>query len=50
MNTAQPDKKPITASHDRFLRYHENGIFSIPITATPAADPMISMLPPVPAV
>ena len=29
--------------------YHPNGIFSSPITATPAAEPMIKTDPPVPA-
>ncbi len=32
-----------------FFAYHTNVIFSKPITITPAAEPMISMLPPTPA-
>ena len=33
-----------------FLRYQKKSIFSIPITATPAAEPIIKQEPPVPAV
>lgn len=32
----------------RFI-YHINGIFSIPMATTPAADPIISIEPPTPA-
>ena len=32
------------------LKYQKNGIFSIPIATTPAAEPMMSKLPPTPAV
>ena len=32
-----------------FLKYHEKSIFSNPIATTPAAEPMISKLPPTPA-
>ena len=32
-----------------FFRYQKKSIFSIPIATTPAADPIINMLPPVPA-
>ena len=47
---AAPLKKPITAIQLMFLRYQKKSIFSIPITATPAADPIIKQEPPVPAV
>jgi len=32
-----------------FLKYQKKSTFSIPMKATPAADPIISMEPPVPA-
>ena len=44
-----PAKKPINANQDIFFRYQKKLIFSIPIATTPAADPIISILPPVPA-
>jgi hypothetical protein len=50
MYTPAPLKKPNMAQSEMFFRYHVNDIFSSPIAATPAADPMISILPPVPAV
>ena len=40
---------PANASNEIFFRYQIKSIFSIPITATPAADPIINKLPPVPA-
>ena len=42
------DKYPEMASHEIRIRYQPNSICSIPIAATPAADPMIKALPPVP--
>lgn len=48
-NTAAPAKKPATASGVIFLTYQIKSIFSIPMAATPAADPTTSILPPVPA-
>ena len=32
-----------------FFKYQKKDIFSIPIATTPAADPIINILPPVPA-
>ena len=49
MNVAAPDKNPINANHDIFFKYQKKSIFSIPIATTPAAEPIISILPPVPA-
>ena len=49
IKVSEPAKKPIRANHEIFLRYQKKSIFSIPMATTPAADPMISMLPPVPA-
>ena len=48
-NTAIPAKYPTKAIHRIFLRYQPKVIFSIPIATTPAAEPMINILPPVPA-
>ena len=48
-NEPAPVKYPIAASHPIFFRYQKNDIFSIPMATTPAADPMINILPPVPA-
>ena len=48
-NPRQPDRKPISANQLIFFRYQMKLIFSIPIAATPAAEPMISIDPPVPA-
>ena len=45
----EPAINPTNANHDIFFRYQKNSIFSNPIATTPAADPMISILPPVPA-
>ena len=44
-----PEIKPTSASHEIFLRYQKKSIFSIPIATTPAAEPIINILPPVPA-
>jgi hypothetical protein len=43
-----PVNYPIKAYKLIFLRYQGKWIFSIPMAATPAAEPMIRMLPPVP--
>ncbi len=48
-NVIIPARKPINASQPIFLRYQKNSIFSIPIATTPAAEPIIKTLPPVPA-
>ena len=45
----KPPKKPIKANQVIFFKYQKKSIFSIPIATTPAAEPIISMLPPVPA-
>ena len=37
------------ANQEIFLRYQIKSIRSIPMAATPAAEPIINMLPPVPA-
>ena len=39
---------PTVASQPIFLKYQVKLIFSIPITATQAADPIMIALPPVP--
>lgn len=44
-----PAKYPIKANQEIFFKYQKKSIFSIPIAATPAAEPMMSALPPVPA-
>lgn len=44
-----PATNPSNANHKIFLAYQKKSIFSIPIAATPAAEPIISKLPPVPA-
>jgi len=49
INEKDPTKKPSKANHDIFFKYQKKSIFSIPIATTPAADPIISILPPVPA-
>src|SRR5690606_34996745 len=49
INATLPDKKPSNASHEIFFKYQKKSIFSIPIARTPAAEPIISILPPVPA-
>ena len=47
--TAAPARYPATAKRLIFFKYQTKSIFSNPITATPAAEPMIKALPPVPA-
>ena len=49
INIKNPLVKPIKANQDIFLKYQKKSIFSIPIATTPAADPTIRILPPVPA-
>lgn len=49
INDRDPAKKPMRANQDIFFKYQKKSIFSIPIATTPAAEPMINMLPPVPA-
>ena len=44
-----PPKYPEKARSEILLVYHKKSIFSIPMAATPAADPIIKILPPVPA-
>ena len=44
-----PAINPIRANQVTFLKYQIKSIFSIPMAATPAAEPMTSILPPVPA-
>ena len=44
-----PAIKPTAANQAIFLKYQIKSIFSIPMAATPAAEPIISILPPVPA-
>jgi hypothetical protein len=48
-NVINPAANPINANQPIFFRYQKNSIFSIPIATTPAADPIINTLPPVPA-
>ena len=49
MKVIEPAKNPRNANQEIFFRYQKKSIFSIPIATTPAADPMMSILPPVPA-
>ena len=44
-----PAINPMKANQVMFLKYQIKSIFSMPMAATPAAEPMTSMLPPVPA-
>src|SRR5690606_39642822 len=44
-----PTNKPIKANQETFVKYQKKSIFSIPMATTPAAEPIISILPPVPA-
>jgi hypothetical protein len=44
-----PATYPMSVQKVIFFAYHIKSIFTIPITATPAADPITSKLPPVPA-
>ena len=48
-NKPAPAKYPANASQLIFLKYQMKSIFKRPIMATPAALPMMSTLPPVPA-
>ena len=45
-----PAMNPKKAIHAIRLRYHMNSILAIPIAATPAAEPIMIILPPVPVV
>ena len=49
INTAAPARYPSNATHPIFLTYQKKSIFSSPMAATPAAEPIIRILPPVPA-
>ena len=49
MNTAQPAANPKKANQPTFFKYQIKSILSIPIAATPAAEPIINIEPPVPA-
>ena len=49
INDADPTKNPMSANQDIFFKYQKKSIFSIPIATTPAAEPIINILPPVPA-
>ena len=49
MKAKDPEINPTKASHEIFLRYQKKSILSIPIATTPAAEPIINILPPVPA-
>ena len=49
MKVTAPAKNPIKASSEIFFKYQKKLIFYIPMATTPASDPIISMLPPVPA-
>ena len=49
MYAKQPAKYPIRAGKLILRKYQKKLIFSMPIAATPAADPIIKTLPPVPA-
>ena len=44
-----PAINPRKANQVTFLKYQIKSIFSMPMAATPAAEPMMSILPPVPA-
>lgn len=49
INENAPARNPNNANQLIFFTYQKKSIFSSPIAATPAAEPMIKMLPPVPA-
>ena len=49
MKVVEPEINPRKANHEMFLKYQKKSIFSIPMATTPAAEPIISILPPVPA-
>ena len=44
-----PARNPAKASQAILRKYQKKSIFSIPIATTPAAEPIMSILPPVPA-
>ena len=44
-----PAINPMKANQVTFFKYQIKSIFSMPMAATPAAEPMMSILPPVPA-
>lgn len=44
-----PHRYPVNASGVKCLRYHTKLMRSMPMATTPAAEPMMSRLPPVPA-
>jgi recombinational DNA repair ATPase RecF len=48
-NTPAPAKYPNKANHEIRFTYQKNSMRSMPITATPAAEPMMRIEPPVPA-
>jgi len=48
VNRAIPAKKSNSASQQIFWGSQKNVIFSIPMTATPAAEPIIIALPQIP--
>ena len=49
MKVNDPAIKPAKANHEIFFKYQKKSILSIPMATTPAAEPIMSMLPPVPA-
>ena len=49
INEIEPTINPIKANQAIFFKYQKKSIFSIPMATTPAAEPMINILPPVPA-
>ena len=49
MKVSEPAIKPAIANQEIFFKYQKNSIFSKPMATTPAAEPIISILPPVPA-
>ncbi len=49
MYVIAPHTYPIIASSDILFTYQKKGMFSSPMIATPAAEPIIRQLPPVPA-
>ena len=49
MKVSDPAMKPAKANQEIFFRYQKKSIRSIPMATTPAAEPMMSILPPVPA-
>ena len=49
INPTAPARNPTSANQPIFFKYQTKSIFSIPIATTPAAEPIINILPPVPA-